>query len=58
MSVVVAEPKTGKTVRNLASAKPKQDRAARFRTKEFTRELTAVFHQAKLRALDATKGKA
>jgi hypothetical protein len=58
MSVVVTAPKAGKLAKASASPKTKQDRVARFRTKAFARELTAAFHQAKLHALDATKGQA
>ncbi|MFA6546202.1 MAG: hypothetical protein WCS99_17415 [Limisphaerales bacterium] len=58
MSAVVAEPKSGKAAKKATASPTQESRAARFRSKAFTREMTTAFHAAKLRALEATKAKA
>lgn len=58
MSVVVSAPKTGKPAKRTAATTKAGSRSARFRSRAFTRELTAAFHGAKLRVLDAAKRKA
>lgn len=58
MSVVVATPKAGKPARRTGATTTADSRSARFRSRAFTRELTAAFHGAKLRVLDAAKRKA
>ena len=58
MSTLVAAPKPSKVAKKAAASNAQDSRAARFHSKAFTRELTGVFHAAKLRALDAAKPKA
>lgn len=58
MSTLVAAPKPSKAATKTVPSNAQASRAARFRSKAFTRELTEVFHAAKLRALDAAKPKA
>lgn len=57
MSVVISAPQAGKPMRPAAATTTAGSRSARIHSRAFTRKLTAAFHGAKLRALDAAKPK-